>query len=61
MTREEKILALTRYELQYLIDNPEWLDDNAKFFVGGGFTKWTDDELNTKYRLFVEIDGEVTQ
>jgi len=36
MTREEKILALTRYELQYLIDNPEWLDDNAKFFVGGG-------------------------
>lgn len=47
-TRQEMIHALTKFELQYLLDNPEWLDDNAKFFADGGFANYTDERLINK-------------
>jgi len=41
MKRDEKILKLTRLELQYLIDNAEidenLLDGVTEFFFDGGF------------------------
>ncbi len=30
--RQEMIQALTRFELEYLMDNPQILEDVAKFF-----------------------------
>ena len=45
MTREQMIEALTRFELEYLLDNPELLKDNARFFSKGGFSTQTDQEL----------------
>ena len=45
MTREQMILALTKYELQWLLDNPEHFNDVAKFFADGGFNNLTDAEL----------------
>ena len=49
MEREEMILALTRYELQYLLDNPDLLPSNAEFFARGGFSTYTDEQLQTSY------------
>jgi hypothetical protein len=49
-TRKEKIDAMTRYELQYLLDNPEWLEDNVLFFAKGGFTTYTDENINQHYQ-----------
>jgi hypothetical protein len=53
-TREEKIIAMTRNELVFLIDSPEWLDDTAKFFAGGGFNAYTDEQLNEHYKDAIE-------
>jgi hypothetical protein len=47
MTREEKILALTNYELVFLIESPEQLKDVSEFFAKGGFNAWTDEQLDT--------------
>lgn len=54
MTRQEMILALTRNELVFLIDSPEWLNDEAKFFADGGFDKLNDEELTKQYQLAIE-------
>lgn len=55
MSRQEAILELTRYELQYLIDNAEsntdLLNDNVKFFASGGFHNCTDGQLAEKMKL----------
>jgi hypothetical protein len=55
MTRQEAIQELTRYELQYLVDNAEsntdLLNDNAKFFASGGYHNWTDGQLADKMRI----------
>ena len=55
MSRQEAILELTRYELQYLVDNAEsntdLLEGNAKFFASGGFHNWTDGQLAEKMKL----------
>jgi hypothetical protein len=53
MTREEKILALTRHELMFVIEMSEELDDTAEFFARGGFNAFTDEQLNRKYELFL--------
>jgi hypothetical protein len=45
MTREQIILALTRYELEWVIDNPEYKNEVAEFFAQGGFTNLTDEGL----------------
>jgi hypothetical protein len=52
MKRDEKILKLTRLELQHLIDNAEFdenlLDGVTEFFFDGGFNKWTDENLDLR-------------
>jgi hypothetical protein len=54
--RKEMILALTKNELVFVVENPEQLEDVAKFFANGGFTTYTDDHLNQQY--FLQIVGE---
>jgi len=49
-TREEKVLALTKNELVFVSESPEWLDDTAKFFANGGFNAYTDEQLNEQYQ-----------
>jgi len=47
MTRQEKILALTTYELEWFLSNGDnWVKDTADFFAKGGFNKRTDKELD---------------
>ena len=50
MTRTQMIQALTKYELQYLIDNPELLNDMADFFANGGFDNVNIDDLEDAYK-----------
>lgn len=47
MTRAEKIMALTNYELVFLIESPEQLETVSEFFAKGGFNAWTDEQLDT--------------
>jgi len=54
MTRQEMILALTRNELVFLLDSPEWLAETAKFFAEGGYNKYTYKELKNQYQLAIE-------
>ena len=51
MTRNELINALTHYEIEWVIDNPEYLNDVAEFFANGGFHKSSDESLQKKYQL----------
>ncbi len=45
MIRNEMIFLLTKYEMQFLIDNPDCLEDSIRFFADGGFNKLSDQEL----------------
>jgi hypothetical protein len=53
-TRSEKILALTRNELVFLIESPEHLTDVAEFFAKGGFYAMPDEELNSDYKIAID-------
>jgi inosine/xanthosine triphosphate pyrophosphatase family protein len=54
ISRKEMILALTKNELVFAVENPEQLDDVAQFFANGGFTTYTHDHLNQQYVLQIE-------
>jgi len=54
--RQEMIQALTRFELEYLMDNPQILEDVAKFFANGGYVKQKNENLWEHY-LF-QFEGE---
>ena len=49
-TREEKVLALTKNELVFMSESPEWLEATALFFARGGFNAYTDEQLNEQYQ-----------
>jgi hypothetical protein len=54
-TRQEMINALTHYEFQWLIDNPDYLSQVTEFFSNGGFNNYTDESLTVHYeRTIVE-------
>ena len=55
--RRDLIEMLTRYELESLLNNPELLDENVKFFFHGGFNTWTTENLHKKYELFIKEDN----
>jgi len=59
MTREQMIKALTTYELQWLVDNPEHLQGVAEFFAGGGFRAWSDAQLEKKCsdNVWLEVEA----
>lgn len=48
-TRQEMIDALTHYEFQWLLDNPDYLSEVTEFFSNGGFYIYTDESLIAQY------------
>ena len=52
-TRQQKIHALTRNELVFLIDSPEWLNDTSEFFAKGGFNQLSDVDLDKQYQVAI--------
>jgi hypothetical protein len=59
MTRKELIYELTKYELDYLIQNVDFNDmlDFYEFFAKGGFYNWSDKELQRKYDDSIKEDN----
>lgn len=49
MTREKMIKELTRNDLQWLISNPEEIEDAVKFYAEGGFCTWSNEWLKAKH------------
>lgn len=45
MLRKEMIFLLTKYEMQFLLDNPDLIEQTIKFFADGGFNQLSDQEL----------------
>ena len=60
MNRKNLIKALTKYELEWLCDNPEHLDGCVDFFANGGFANMTDEQLTKESadNVWLEIEGE---
>jgi hypothetical protein len=53
-SRKEMILALTKYELEFVSDldkDHEWFEHTAVFLANGGFNNYDDDHLNQQYVL----------
>ena len=50
MNKEQMVLSLVQYELKYLLDNPDNLDDVAIFFANGGFINLTLEQLKEEYK-----------
>jgi hypothetical protein len=59
MTRKELIYELTKYELDYLIQNVDFNDmiDFYEFFAGGGFYNWSNEALQEKYNESIKEDN----
>ena len=53
-TRAEKIFDLTKHELVFLMDSPEYLDDVTKFFAEGAYHAMTKEDLDKCYQLRFE-------
>ena len=53
MNKQQLIYALTRYELEWVIQNSEQehIEDAADFFSMGGFTTFEEKELQRLYDL----------
>jgi len=52
MTREEKIFTLTQNEIDWFLGNGEELNlvhEVTLFFAKGGFTTYTDEQINEQY------------
>jgi hypothetical protein len=54
MTRQEMINALIHYEIEWVIDNPEYSKQVAEFFANRGFDKSTDEQLEAQYQFKFE-------
>jgi hypothetical protein len=48
-TRNEMIKEMTCYELGFLIDHTEHLSDIADFFIQGGYSTFSDENLLRLY------------
>jgi hypothetical protein len=48
-TRKLMIKELIRYELYFLIDNKQELENVAEFFFNKGFSKYSDEQLTDLY------------
>ena len=57
MNRDQILLALTKYEFQWLLDNPEHIGSVCEFFANGGFAKLTDDQLIERCKDNPWIEG----
>jgi TusA-related sulfurtransferase len=50
-TREEMILDLIKYELEFLISNPEHMEDIAEWIVSNALSKLDVDELQELWNI----------
>ena len=50
-TRDKMVQDLIKFELTYLLDNPEYINEVSSFFASGGFNSWSDDKILKKHRL----------
>jgi len=57
-TRKEMILALTKNELVFAIENPDKLNDVVQFFANGGFSTYKPDHLNQQYVLQIKEENQ---
>ena len=59
MKREQMIEALTKYELEWLMENQDHLKEVAKFLAQGGFNACTDEELLERCRdnCWLEVEA----
>lgn len=55
MNKDQLIKALIQYELQFLIDNPQWLEDTVSFFAAGGFNDMSYEVLRNLYKQHLEV------
>jgi hypothetical protein len=54
MTREQKILALTKNEIEWAVHNgDEWTEDITAFFAKGNFNAWSDCEIDDRYQKLI--------
>jgi len=59
LQRQAMIHALAKFELRYLIDNPECLDDEcAQWWIEGGFNNYADADLirNCEMNIWPELE-----
>jgi hypothetical protein len=49
MTTEEMVKQLTKKELEFLLDNPDWIDHSVSFFIEGGYKQFTDSRIQYMY------------
>ena len=56
MTLQEKINALTAYELNFLIDNPDMSAEVAEFFANGGFCNKSPEYIERVYQMKLGAD-----
>lgn len=49
MTINEMAEQLTKKELEFLVDHPEWINDSVKFFMEGGYKQYPDSEIEFMY------------
>ena len=49
MTTEEMAKQLTKRELEFLIDHPDWIDHSVSFFIEGGYKQYTDSKIQYMY------------
>lgn len=57
-SRNTMVLALVKYELQWLMQSPEQLDNVAEFFATGGYDSMPDEEVAKCYQRNVWIHEE---
>jgi hypothetical protein len=49
MTTDEMVKQLTKKELEFLADHPEWIDNSVRFFLEGGYKQYSDSAIQFMY------------
>ena len=54
MNRKQKVEDLIRNELEWLVSNYDKhsLEEVTEFFLSGGFSNWTDEQIEKKWQDF---------
>jgi hypothetical protein len=56
MTTDEMVVKLTKRELEFLINNPEAIDNVLVFFIQGGYSQYTDSAIEMMYNRDIKED-----
>jgi hypothetical protein len=49
MTIDEMVKQLTKRELEFLLNNPDWIDHSVNFFLEGGYKQFSDSRIQFMY------------